>query len=144
MCEDVTCGNVDASSVKVGSGSSLTPSLGFSSEPTLGIRRGGAGTISFVADNDDSYVFSKTSLDTKNKSVYGDVFNATTALVAPDVNTTELKLSGGTANGATYLDTDKQLKSTALTDGQLLIGRTGNLTSRSNYSRNNKSCDCNQ
>jgi hypothetical protein len=52
-------------------GDSLHPSIAFTADPFLGIRYGGpgAGSMNFVHNNDDQYVFDDTKFDTKSKPI---------------------------------------------------------------------------
>ncbi len=97
-------------------GSSSAPSLHFAGDSTTGIYRNAAVTLSITSNSTETARFNYSQIQ----------FFAPLAMGSNTINCGAITLSGANTNSMPYFDSAKELKSTQLTNGQLMIGSTGN------------------
>ena len=112
----------------ISAGSSSAPSLYFSGDATTGIYKNGASTLSITSSSTEVARFNVTLIQ-----FFKNITMGTNTINCGDITTTGIILSSGTAKGGLYLSGTKVVTSTsAMTNGQLMIGSTAGVPASAN------------
>lgn len=121
---------VEYKTVTAGTAVSVSHGSGTITINNTGVTSAVAGTGIGVSGGTGAVTISNTGVTsiagTVNQITASASTGAVTLSLPTSVTTTNLTLSGLTANSLVYANASKQLTSVALTNGQLLIGSTGN------------------